>query len=408
MSDDGQTPGNRSEDGLPFSAEPEHGSSESPPIGRAGRVTHSGSSSQTVKDSAARAAPRRRRGGWRVVTFLLSVVVLLVAAGVVVSFLLSPPSATPRVVEFEVLPGWGGNRVATELADAGLVRSPRVFAAYLRLRDLDHSVGEGLYDLSPTMSSAEIAARLVEGGRPRVVNIAVPEGWRAANVVERLVANEVSTTDELNSVVTGPEGVMTIPFLPPGRPLEGFLFPAVYEVPLHASADEALGLMVQRFRQELADIDPAAALEELGLSVYDWVTLASMVQAEAASDEEMPIIAGVFANRLELGMLLQSDPTVAYGLGKQLPELSAVAGDLQVDTEWNTYTRPGLPFTPIGNPGREALLAVLSPQRYTEDGTLYLYFLHGTDGGVPVFRPNTNLPAHNRDVETYLRNDGRR
>src|SRR5690606_9881393 len=118
VSDDGQTPGNRSEDGLSFAAEPEHGSSDLPPIGRAGRVTHSDSSSQTVKDSAARAAPRRRRGGWRVVTFLLSVVVLLVAAGVVVSFLLSPPSATPRVVEFEVLPGWGGNRVATELADA--------------------------------------------------------------------------------------------------------------------------------------------------------------------------------------------------------------------------------------------------------------------------------------------------
>ena len=332
----------------------------------------------------------------------------VVAAGVVVSFLLSAPSATPREVEFEVLPGWGGNRVAHALAAEGLVRSPRVFAAYLRFRDLDHSVGEGLYDLSPTMSTAEIAARLVEGGRPRVVSIAVPEGWRAANVVERLAANGVSTPDELRVLVDAPEDALTIPFLPPERPLEGFLFPAVYEVPVHATADEALDLMVQRFRQELADIDPAERLEELGLSVYDWVTLASMVQAEAASDEEMPIIAGVFANRLELGMLLQSDPTVAYGLGKPMPELSAVAGDLQVDTPWNTYTRPGLPFSPIGNPGREALLAVLSPQRYTDDGTLYLYFLHGTEGGVPVFRPNTNLPAHNRDVETYLRNDGRR
>jgi UPF0755 protein len=238
------------------------------------------------------------------------------------------------------------------------------------------------------------------------VNIAVPEGWRAANVVERLAANGVSTSADLAAVVADP-AVLTIPFLPPERPLEGFLFPAVYEVPIKASADEALALMVQRFRMELDDIAPAERLQELGLSVYGWVTLASMVQAEAASDEEMPIIAGVFANRLELGMLLQSDPTVAYGLGKQLPELSAVAGDLQVDTPWNTYTRAGLPVGPIGNPGREALLAVLSPERYTSDGALYLYFLHGTDAGVPVFRPNTNLPAHNRDVETYLRNDGR-
>jgi len=319
---------------------------------------------------------------------------------------LSPPSATPTVVEFEVLPGWGGSRVAAELAAAGLVRSAPVFGAYLRFRDLDHSIGEGLYDLSPAMSSANIAARLVEGGRPRVVNIAVPEGWRAANVVERLAANGVSTSADLAAVVADP-AVLTIPFLPPERPLEGFLFPAVYEVPIKASAAEALAHMVQRFRMELDDIAPAERLQELGLSVYGWVTLASMVQAEAASDEEMPIIAGVFANRLELGMLLQSDPTVAYGLGKQLPELSAVAGDLQVDTPWNTYTRAGLPVGPIGNPGREALLAVLSPERYTSDGALYLYFLHGTDAGVPVFRPNTNLPAHNRDVETYLRNDGR-
>lgn len=385
-----------------------------PPIGRAGRVTQVGVARPVAEGPTTPAAstgstgtqPHRR--GRRLVAALLSVLLLFAAGVVVVVHLLSPPSATPTVVEFEVLPGWGGSRVAAELADAGLVRSAPAFGAYLRLTGLDTSIGEGLYDLTPAMSSAAIAARLVEGGRPRVVNIVVPEGWRVANVVERLAANGVATSDELRAVAAEPGETLTLPFIPPGQPLEGFLFPAVYEVPVRASADEALNLMVQRFSHEVDDIAPAATLEEFGLSVYDWVTLASMVQAEAASSEEMPIIAGVFANRLELGMLLQSDPTVAYGLGKQLPELSAVAGDLQVDTPWNTYTRPGLPLTPIGNPGRDALLAVLSPERYTSDGTLYLYFLHGTDGGVPVFRPNTNLPAHNRDVETYLRNDGRR
>ena len=144
-------------------------------------------------------------------------------------------------------------------------------------------------------------------------------------------------------------------------------------------------------------------LGELGLTVHQWVTLASMVQAEAANRGEMPVIAGVFLNRLELGMPLQSDPTVAYGLGKPMPALDAVAGDLRVDTPWNTYTRPGLPFGPIGNPGAEALDAVLEPQRYAEDGALYLFFLHGVSDGQTVFRPNTNLPAHNRDVETFLR-----
>ncbi len=86
-----------------------------------------------------------------------------------------------------------------------------------------------------------------------------------------------------------------------------------------------------------------------------------------------------------------------------MPALDAVAGDLRVDTPWNTYTRPGLPQGPIGNPGAEALDAVLEPERYADDGALYLFFLHGTSDGQIVFRPNTNLPAHNRDVETYLR-----
>jgi UPF0755 protein len=103
-----------------------------------------------------------------------------------------------------------------------------------------------------------------------------------------------------------------------------------------------------------------AELERLGLDLHAWVTLASMVQAEAGDDGEMGIIAGVFLNRLEIGMPLQSDPTVAYGLGKDLPELDFPAGDFEVDHPWNTYTRGGLPVGPIGNPGAAALAAVLT------------------------------------------------
>src|SRR5690606_9690221 len=170
-----------------------------------------------------------------------------------------------------------------------------------------------------------------------------------------------------------------------------------------AAASEAGTASTEPSTTTATPTDLAAELARRGLTVHSWVTLASMVQAEAASVEEMGIIAGVFANRLQLGMPLQSDPTVAYGLGKALPELSAVAGDLRIDTPWNTYTRDGVPLGPIGNPGSEALRAVLEPERYAEDGALYLYFLHGTKDGEPVFRPNTNLPAHNRDVEAFLR-----
>lgn len=232
----------------------------------------------------------------------------------------------------------------------------------------------------------------------------MPEGWRAAAVVARLAANGLGGAPELEALVRSPGGLAPVA-LAAGDSLEGYLFPATYDLPVHSTASQALGAMVARFEEELSPA-VASALERSGLSVHDWVTLASMVQAEAASAAEMPVIAGVFLNRLDLGMPLQSDPTVAYGLGKALPELDAVAGDLRRDTPWNTYTRPGLPQGPIGNPGTDALLAVLTPQRTNAEGVEYLYFLHGTDGGNAVFRPNTDLPAHNRDVQRYLRGGG--
>lgn len=345
--------------------------------------------------------PRRRRGG-RAWALALLLVVLTVAGGLsAVRFVLSPPSATPTVVEFEVLPGWGGARVAAALAEAGLVRSALAFELLLRFTHLDRKLGEGLYDLSPAMTSREVAAALAAGGRPRTVRIVVPEGWRAAAVVARLAANGLGATPELEALVRSP-GSLAPPGLPAGDSLEGYLFPATYDLPVHSTASQALGAMVARFEEEVTPA-VAVALVDSGLGVHDWVTLASMVQAEAASEAEMPVIAGVFLNRLDLGMPLQSDPTVAYGLGKALPELSAPAGDLRRDTPWNTYTRSGLPAGPIGNPGAEALLAVLTPQRENPEGVPYLYFLHGSDGGTPVFRPNTDLPAHNRDVERFLR-----
>ncbi len=194
-------------------------------------------------------------------------------------------------------------------------------------------------------------------------------------------------------------GPLRPPFIPKGVGLEGYLFPASYELPLHATPEGILGAMLSRFERELTP-ETRAQLDASGLSVHAWVTLASMIQAEAGNYDEMPLIAGVFLNRLELGMPLQSDPTVAYGLNKRLPELSALEGDLERDHPWNTYTRTGLPAGPIGNPGHHALQVVFNPQLTDEAGEPYLYFLHGLGG---EFRPNLTLEGHNRDVEAFLR-----
>lgn len=356
-------------------------------------------------DGAPVKPPRKRKGSRALLTLLALLLVSLAGFWAGVSYLLSPADAGAAEEEFEIMPGWGGARVAVELADAQLIRSEPLFRYYLRFKGLDTQVGEGLYDLSAAMSVPEIADALVAGGRPRTLLIVIPEGWRAVDVVTRLAANGLGDAETLSELVTSP-GDLAPPYLPEGQPLEGYFFPATYEVPVRSSEEEVLKLLLDRFEEELTD-EVLTEVKEAGLTVDEWVNLASIVQAEAASHEEMPIIAGVFLNRLESEMLLQADPTVAYGLGKRLPELSAVAGDLQEDTPWNTYTRAGLPITPISNPGQDALHAVLAPVRESDAGEPWLYFLHGTDGGVPVFRPNTSLGAHERDVVVYLRNDGR-
>ena len=322
-------------------------------------------------------------------------------AALIVAFELTAVSATPRVVTFEVQPGWDATRVAASLKEQGIIRSAPVFTLYLRWRGIDRSIGEGLYDLSPTMDAASVAAALAAGGRPRTVTVVIPEGLRATDVAERLEAAGLGGADAYRKLFREP-GALRPSYVPGDQGLEGYLFPASYEFVAAAEPEDVVATMLDRFAEEL---DPAtmATLQARGLSVHAWVTLASMVQAEAASDGEMPVIAGVFLNRLDIGMPLQSDPTVAYGLGKPMPELDAPAGDLLEDTPWNTYTRAGLPRGPIGNPGAAALRSVLEPVRRTEDGSPYLYFLHGTEDGGKVFRPNTNLSDHDRDVQRYLR-----
>ncbi len=308
---------------------------------------------------------------------------------------LAPVSETAAPQPFEVEAGWGAAQVAGALEDAGLVRNARVFGLYLQLQGLDRDLGRGLYTLSPALSTPQLAERLAGGGQPRVVPVVIPEGFRAAQVAARVRAETGVAVREL---VQKP-GALKPAFVPAGAGLEGYLFPASYEFPVGSSAEAIIRRMLRRFERELT-AETRQQLQRLGLDVHEWVTLASMVQAEAGSYEEMPVIAGIFLNRLERGMLLQSDPTVAYGLGKKLPELDAVAGDLDHDTPWNTYTRTGLPRTPIGNPGVHALGVIFAAQRTDAVGEPYLYFLHGLNG---EFRPNLTLNDHNRDVAAYLR-----
>jgi len=379
---------------------------EGVPTGHAGPASHA----RRLTPGATQVAPpppppprpgRGPRAAFAIV-FLLAIALLIAAVGVVAWALGPADAGDPRPVTFEVPAGASASRVAADLEAAGLLRDRRALLAVLRWRGDQGSVGEGLYDLSRDLTVPQLADALVRGGRPPTARFVLPEGIRAAEVVRRVAdAAWASEAGALEALIADPPAELRPDGLPEGATLEGYLFPATYELPLRFDAHAIVRALVTRFEREANDV-VRAELDRVGLDLHGWVTLASMVQAEAANDGEKGIIAGVFLNRLDLGMPLQSDPTVAYGLGKDLPQLDFPGGDFDIDHPWNTYTRPGLPLGPIGNPGTAALVAVLTPTRTDEAGRAWLYFMHGFDGTAPVFRPNVGFDDHLRDVARYL------
>ncbi|WP_034385491.1 endolytic transglycosylase MltG [Deinococcus sp. YIM 77859] len=321
--------------------------------------------------------------------------VLLLAALAAFWYLRSltqPAGGAPYTLE--VKPGDTLRRVARTLEERGIVKNADVLRFVMRQNGTAGSLKEGLYDLTGEMNVYQVADKLAGPARIPTVNATIPEGWRIKDIPPILAKagfDAAGVRAALNDSSLSPYAAGQ------QQNLEGFVFPATYEFRVGESARAAVQEMVERMNAEFTPENVAKA-KDLGLSVRDWVILASMVQAEAANDGEMPIIAGVFLNRLRDGIALGSDPTVAYGLGKDLPELDRSAGDFTKDTPYNTYTRQGLPAGPINNPGQAALLSVLNAERKLPDGRDALYFLHGLDGNIYV---NHDYAAHLRDVARY-------
>lgn len=306
-----------------------------------------------------------RRWLWRGVMALFVTFALLLLYAL---WLLGP---TGKEATVRIPRGATGQEVARILEEAGLLRSGYLFSAYLRFSGRAKRLVPGVYRLKGE-GAFRLAQALTGGEKPLTVVLTFPEGERAVDYALRLSQAGLDGEGFLGWVRDpGP----LRPSYVEGETLEGYLFPATYTFDLLATSEEVVRTLLRRFEAELTP-PIRRLLEERGLSVHAWVTLASIVQAEAGSPEEMPKIAGVFLNRLERGMPLQADPTVAYGLGKALPELSRKAGDFAHDSPYNTYRYAGLPPGPIGNPGRAALLAVLNPVRTDPKGRPYLYFFH--------------------------------
>jgi UPF0755 protein len=235
-----------------------------------------------------------------------------------------------------------------------------------------------LYTLSPSLSGLDVAAA-IQNIAATGVSFRILPGWRIEEIAAALPSSgiAVAETDFLAVVRRPPVGAVSA-YWPGTATHEGLLFPDVYSLPRSLTAESLVGILTENFRSRV-DADLQAGFENQGLTVFEAVTLASIVEREAVISDEMPLIASVFLNRLSIGMKLDADPTVQYALGFSSAwgwwKAPLSLDDLQVQHTYNTYRIPGLPPGPIANPGLEALLAVAFPE---ESG--FYYFRADCDG----------------------------
>jgi len=293
------------------------------------------------------------------------------------------PAGEPEI--FRVNAGETAGQIAASLRQQGLIADETLFLRYLTYYGLDTRLEAGTYQLSAAMTIPEIAYQLTDA-EPAQVTIGIPEGWRREQIADWIDSQpDLPFTGEEFLAATGP-GASVPPDLsfageiPPGASLEGFLFPETYRLDLDATAEELVERMLRTFDERFTP-EMRAQVAGTGLTLYEVVTVASIVEREARVADERSMIADVYLNRLEQGMRLEADPTVQYAMGYQ-PDtgqwwnLNLTQADYYaVDSPYNTYLYAGLPPGPIANPGIDAIQAVLRPA-----DTPYLYFRTTCDG----------------------------
>ena len=325
---------------------------------------------------------RRAAGG-----VLLALPVLLAVHAYTLLLVPVPVRGAARVVE--IPPGTSLAGVGSLLERSGLIPSASAWVAAARLTAFRGRVKAGEYRLEAGLSPWEILERL-RRGRVLLHRLTVPEGLRVKDVAELAAERLGLSASRITTLASDPAFLASLGVDAPS--LEGYLFPETYSFPKGVREEDVLGAMV---RAMLSFLDPSrrAMARRRGLSVHQLLTLASIVEKETARPEEAPLVASVYLNRLARGMRLQSDPTVIYGVPHFDGNLRR--SDLRRDTPYNTYTRAGLPPTPIANPGAAAIEAVLHAPE-----TDYLYFVSRNDGTHLFSR---TLTEHNRAVNRYQR-----
>jgi len=287
--------------------------------------------------------------------------------------------------------------VAFLLKKNGVIQSKLAFEIYAR-RHPKRTLQAGEYFFDHAMTGRDVFWK-VANGEVYQQPFTVREGETMFDIARNLEAGKFMPSGDFLYAAGDPSLIRD--FAPGAQTLEGFLFPATYELPRHPAASELTAEMVRKFKEQwkaittTAPAGGSASVSDPGKALRT-VTLASLVERETPKPDERPLVAGVFENRMRKGMRLQCDPTVIYALERNGIYNGALSGkDLTYDSLYNTYEHAGLPPGPIGNPGEASLRAALGPAQ-----TNYLYFVANTQGG-HFF--SATLEEHNKNVVKYRR-----
>lgn len=302
---------------------------------------------------------------------------------------IQPVTVDDPVIAFTIAPGSGAQAAAQQMADAGVPIQPLLFNLLARVTEKSGRLKAGSYELKPGTTPMRLVDQLVRGEFAQE-QLTIIEGWTFRQMRLAIANHKGLKHDTVDLTDQQLMKAISADYKTP----EGLFFPDTY---LFAKGASELQIFRQAHAVLLSRLNEAWEKREGNLpykNAYEALTMASIVEKETGQKSERGMIAGVFVNRLRLGMLLQTDPTVIYGMGLKY-EGKIHKKDLETDTPYNTYTRPGLPPTPIALPGVQSLTAALSPAK-----TGALYFVARRNG---TSQFSDNLTDHNRAVNQYQR-----
>lgn len=300
--------------------------------------------------------------------------VLIIATAIVAGVYFLPNSFTgPTKTETIIIKAnQTGAEIAQQLHERGLVRSPMTFRMALRLLGKGDKLQEGYYQV-PNNTNLYRLIHILQDGRVQAVKVTIPEGYTLGQI------NELLQKEPLLKAGDFMEQAKTfVPYMymygpqPVSYRDEGFLFPSTYEIPVNSTGKDVIQIMTKEMNKRLTP-EIRAELERQHMTIFEFITLASLVEKEAKYDEDREVIAAIFKKRLAIGMPLQSCASIQYILGYPKPLLSIE--DTQLQSPYNTYLHKGLPPGPIANPGMKAMESVL----YAKP-TEYLFFVADEKG----------------------------